>query len=275
MQKMFIYGYVICFSVYLFSMCLTCVFFSSRRRHTRLQGDWSSDVCSSDLKIAKDPELRDNPAGAADAARPRHDEDWPMIAHRLRRIRDVVDSYEDRMLVGEVHIHELGRLVEYVNTGDQLHMVHNFSFMYLPWEADAMRASVDHFEELSTDLAWPAWFLSNHDHSRVVSRYGGGKLGRARARVAAMLLYTLRGTPFIYQGEELGLPDAEIPAEAIVGVDGRDPERAPIPWEPPSQTGPGAGFSTHQPWLPTVAEAERLCVRRQLDEPVSMLSLVR
>ena len=177
-------------------------------------------------KIAKDPELRDNPAEPADAARPRHDEDWPTIADRLRRIRDVVDSYEDRMLVGEVHIHELGRLVEYVNTGDQLHMVHNFSFMYLPWEADAMRASVDHFEELSTDHAWPAWFLGSHDHSRVVSRYGGGELGRARARVAAMLLYTLRGTPFIYQGEELGLPDAEIPAEAIVDVDGRDPERA-------------------------------------------------
>ena len=226
-------------------------------------------------KIAKDPELRDNPAEPADAARPRHDEDWPTIADRLRRIRDVVDSYEDRMLVGEVHIHELGRLVEYVNTGDQLHMVHNFSFMYLRWEADALRASVDHFEELSTDHAWPAWFLSNHDHSRVVSRYGGGELGRARARVAAMLLYTLRGTPFIYQGEELGLPDAEIPAEAIVDVDGRDPERAPIPWEPPSRAGPGAGFSTHEPWLPTVAEAERLCVRRQLDDLGSMLSLVR
>jgi alpha-glucosidase len=148
-------------------------------------------------------------------------------------------------------------------------------FMHLPWDAAAMRASIDQFMELSANRAWPAWFLSNHDHPRMVGRYGGAELGEARARVAAMLLYTLRGTPFIYQGDELGLPDAEIPAEDVVDVDGRDPERAPIPWEPPSEAGPAAGFSTGDPWLPPVSDAERLCVRRQLEDPDSMLSLVR
>jgi alpha-glucosidase len=226
-------------------------------------------------KIAKDPELRDNPDPSAGAAAIRHDEDWSTIHDRLRRIRSVIDEYEDRMLVGEVHIYDLPRFIQYVNSGDQLHMAHNFTFMYLPWDAAAMRASVDHFQTVSEGRAWPAWFLSNHDHSRMVTRYGGGELGEARSRVAAMLLYTLRGTPFIYQGDELGLPDAEIPPESVVDVDGRDPQRAPIPWEPPSQVGAGGGFSTGRPWLPLVADAERLCVRNQLEDPDSLLSLVR
>jgi alpha-glucosidase len=226
-------------------------------------------------KIAKDPELRDNPVASAEEDEVRHDEDWPTIADRLRRIRSVVDQYDDRMLVGEVHIYDLPRFLRYVSTDDQLQMAHNFMFMQLPWDAAAMRASIDQFMELSANRAWPAWFLSNHDHPRMVSRYGGAELGEARARVAAMLLYTLRGTPFIYQGDELGLPDAQIPAEDVVDVDGRDPERAPIPWEPPSEAGPAAGFSTGDPWLPPVSDAERLCVRRQLEDPDSMLSLVR
>ena len=226
-------------------------------------------------KIAKDPELRDNQDAPAGEAEMRHDEDWPTIHDRLRRIRSVIDEYDDRMLVGEVYIHDLGRVIEYVNSGDQLHLAHNFTFLHQPWDAAAIRDSVDDFEALSAGRAWPAWFLSNHDHSRVVSRYGGGALGEARARVAAMLLYTLRGTPFVYQGEELGLPDAEIPPESVVDIDGRDPERAPMPWEPPSEAGAAAGFSTGRPWLPLVEDAERLCVRRQLDDADSQLSLVR
>jgi alpha-glucosidase len=91
----------------------------------------------------------------------------------------------------------------------------------------------------------------------------------------ALMLYTLRGTPFIYQGEELGLPDADIPPERVVDVDGRDPERAPIPWRPPSEVGEGAGFTTAKPWLPLVADAEHLCVERQAADPRSMLTLVR
>jgi alpha-glucosidase len=215
-------------------------------------------------KIAKDPALRDNGPG------PRRDEDWPTIHDRLRRIRAVVDEYDERMMVGEVYLYDLGRLVEYVNTGDQLHLAHNFTFLHLPWDPDAFRASIDDFQALSTDVVWPAWFLGNHDHPRIASRYGS-----AQARVAVMLLYTLRGTPFIYQGDELGLPDARVPPEAVVDVDGRDPQRSPMPWEAPSEVGPGAGFTSGRPWLPLVEESERLNVRRQAEDLESVLALVR
>jgi alpha-glucosidase len=220
--------------------------------------------------IAKDPLLRDN-AGAAR----RHNEDWDTIHDRLRGIRAVVDAYPDRMLVGEVYLLDLHRVVSYINTGDQLHLAHNFVFANLPWSAEGFRTSIDDFEALAARTAWPAWFLANHDNPRVASRFDEEGQGPARARAVALMLYTLRGTPFVYQGEELGLPDAEIPPERVVDVDGRDPERAPIPWRPPSVAGPGAGFTTGEPWLPLVTDAERLCVERQAADPASTLSLVR
>jgi alpha-glucosidase len=222
-------------------------------------------------KIAKDPELGDNKAGL------RHDEDWPTIHDRLRRIRAVVDEYDDRMLVGEVYLQDLRRVVEYINTGDQLDLAHNFVFLHLPWDGPAMRMSVEDFDQLAEQAAWPAWFFANHDHPRAATRYAGEDpgSGERRARAAALLICTLRGTPFIYQGEELALPDVEIPPELVVDVDGRDPERAPIPWEPPSEAGPGAGFTTGVPWLPITPEAERLSVRSQLRDPHSTLQLVR
>jgi alpha-glucosidase len=222
-------------------------------------------------KLAKDPELADN-----DGGRP-HDEDWPTVHERLRRIRRVVDEFDDRMIVGEVYLFDLERLVEYVNSGDELHLAHNFVFLTLPWDAGEMRASVERFEALSGGRAWPAWFLANHDHPRVASRFSDGdfEVGQRRARVAMLLTSTLRGTPFVYQGEELGLPDADIPPEAVVDVDGRDPERAPIPWRRPSEAGPGAGFTAGTPWLPLVGSAERLCVETQSEDPRSTLAFAR
>jgi alpha-glucosidase len=93
--------------------------------------------------------------------------------------------------------------------------------------------------------------------------------------VALMMIVTLRGTPFVFEGCELGLPDAEIPPDRVVDLDGRDPERAPIPWEPPSKAGEGAGFTTGKPWLPLVSDAERLNVATQSDDPQSTLSFAR
>jgi alpha-glucosidase len=222
-------------------------------------------------KLAKDPELGDNEPHL------RHDEDWPTIHDRLRGIRRVIDEYDDRMVVGEVYLLDLQRVVEYINTGDELDLAHNFVFVRLPWEAGAMRASVDDFTALADQAAWPAWFLANHDHPRVASRFAGHDphSGERRGRLAQMLTGTLRGTPFIYQGEELGLPDAEVPHERVVDVDGRDPERAPIPWEPPSRSGPGAGFTTGDPWLPLPPDPERLCVASQLEDADSTLRFVR
>jgi alpha-glucosidase len=221
-------------------------------------------------KIAKDPLLRDNQPEL------RHDEDWPTIHDRIRRIRSVIDEYDDRMIAGEVYVLDLRRVVAYLNTGDQLNLAHNFVFFHLPWDAAAFQVSVDDFIRLAEPAVWPAWFLENHDHPRVATRYAAGPgTGERRARLAAMLICMLRGTPFVYQGQELGLPDADIPPDRVVDVDGRDPERAPIPWQRPSRAGPGAGFTTGEPWLPVVAGAERLCVEAQQQDPASTLSFVR
>ncbi len=221
-------------------------------------------------RLAHDPLLRPN-AGAPR----RHDQDWETTHDRLRGIRRVVDEYPDRMIVGEVALQDLPRVVQYLHGGDQLHLVHNFVFAELPWDAGAFATSIDDFEALTEKASWPAWFLSNHDLPRVASRFDEDGHGAARARAAALMLYALRGTPFVYQGEELGLPDAEIPPERVVDVDGRDPERAPIPWRAPSADGPGAGFTTGEPWLPVVAQAEELNAERQAGDPRSTLSLVR
>src|SRR3954470_13528098 len=222
-------------------------------------------------RLAHDPLLRSN-AGAAR----RHDQDWDTMHDRLRRIRRVVDEYDDRMTVGEVALQDLHRVVSFLNSGDQLHLAHNFVFAELDWDAEAFAVSIDDFEALASDRAWPACSLETHALPRIASRFDDPPgLGPARARAALLVLYALRGTPFVYQGEELGLPDAEIPPDRVVDVDGRDPERAPMPWRPPSAAGPGAGFTTGEPWLPFVAEAEVLNAETQAADPGSTLALTR
>ncbi len=212
-------------------------------------------------RIAKDPALGENEPGR------RHDQDWPTIHPRLRRIRALLEEHgPDRMAVGELYLPTQADLVPYVNSGDELHLVHNFHFLTLPWSASAFRATVEEFDGLLDPGAWPAWCLNNHDHSRVATRYGP-----ERARVAALVLLTLRGTPFLFQGEELGLEDVPIPPDAVVDLDGRDPERAPLPWS----SGPGAGFTTGTPWLPLPPDAERVNAEVQASDPRSVLSLHR
>ena len=230
------------------------------------------------IKVAKDPHLRDT--GAADVP---HHEDWETIHDRLARLRQVVDEYPDRMMVGELWARDLPRFVTFL-TGTGMHLAHNFEFVELPWDAARYREFIDRFEAEAASVPglWPCWFLENHDLPRVASRFAhdgpggaGGGLGPARARGVLFLVHLLRGTPFLYQGQELGLPDAVVPPERVVDVDGRDPERAPIPWERPSQAGPGAGFTTGSPWLPLVGAAEQLCVAAQEDDPASTLHLTR
>jgi alpha-glucosidase len=222
------------------------------------------------VRMAKDPLLRDNVKGHR-----RRDEDWDTMGARMQGIRAVVDSYDGRMLVGELVASPISRFLDYLNTADQLQLAHNFVFIDGSWSAAAYRAGIDEFEKLAESHTWPTWFLNNHDHHRVASRFDKDGHGAERARAIGVLLYTLRGTPFIYQGEELGLPDAVIPADRVVDVDGRDPERAPIPWEPPSVAGPGAGFTVGEPWLPLVADAETLAASVQEHDPDSTLNLYR
>ena len=214
----------------------------------------------------------DPPAGGAPWPR---DQAWPAGHEIVRRVRGVLDEYDARIAVGEVYVLDQRRLASFLVAGDQLHLAHNFVFLRTPWSARRFREVIEEFVRVAPDPAWPTWCLENHDHSRVASRYDEDGRGPARARAAALLLLALRGCAFVYQGQELGLPDARIPAEAVVDLDGRDPERAPIPWERPSRSGPGAGFTTGKPWLPLVEVAEELAVAAQRDDPRSDLSLWR
>jgi alpha-glucosidase len=241
-------------------------------------------------KMARDPELRDNPLvelddddlGQSLEARarrlrklksvPRHDEDWPEVHEIVRRFRRTLDGYDDRMAVGEVFLLDLIRLARYYGSGqDEFHLAHNFVFLTQPWKAEAIQSVVDEFSGLLPADAWPAWMLGDHDIPRMASRYDEGGNGRARARVAAMLLLTLRGTPFVYMGDEIGMTDGQVPPDRVVDVDGRDPERTPVQWD----ASPGAGFTTGDPWLPIGAEAATVNVAAQRDDPDSMLGLYR
>jgi len=216
-------------------------------------------------RIGHDPHLRDNVEGE-----PRRDQDLELAHEVLRGFRRVLDAY-GAMSVGEVYLLDPERMIRYYGDGsDELHLAFNFWFLRQPWSARAFRESAERFESLLPAGAWPDYTLSNHDHSRAISRYDERGLGPARARVAAMMLLTLRGTPFLYYGEEIGMPDVPVPRERWLDPVGRDACRSPMRWEP----GPRGGFTTGEPWLP-IGDAPGVDVRSQDGDPASMLALYR
>jgi alpha-glucosidase len=215
--------------------------------------------------LVKDQLLRNNPWLLA-TRRPRRNWELDEVHEIHRRWRRLLDAYDDRMAVGEVSARKLARLVRYYGNDDELHMPFNFNFLRQPWSAERFRGVVEEWERLLPRHAWPDYTLSNHDRSRAASRYGPH-----RARVAGLMLLTLRGTPFIYYGEEIGMTDVAIPRERVVDVDGRDPERTPMQWDPT----PNAGFTTGEPWLPLAPDAQRVNVATQRDDPASLFSFYR
>jgi alpha-glucosidase len=242
--------------------------------------------------VLKDPELRDNPPnpdpraaqfwGEAWSQLHIYDRNWPDVFDAVRGIRRVLDEFPGRMAVGEV-FGDPQTLAAYYggDACDGLHLAFNFALIrarretgYTPWDAAVVRAIVDRFEAALPAGAWPNYVLSNHDVSRFISRHNADGRGGARARVAAMLLLTLRGTPFIYYGDEIGMADVPIPEEqakdpARFHAVGRDPARTPMQWD----AGPGRGFTTGEPWLPFGDPA--INVAAQTDDPDSLLSLHR
>jgi alpha-glucosidase len=212
-------------------------------------------------RLMKDPELRSNPvvdpALGYGGQRHLHDEDHPDVHPLLRRLRKLLDGYDERMAVGEVYILDPERVAKYLGRGDQLHLAFNFSFLRAPWSAERFRQEVARFESLVPAEAWPDVVLSNHDVPRHASRYDHPEHGDGRARVAAMMLLTLRGTPFLYYGEEIGMRNVEIPPDRLQDPlawtlhpkVSRDPERTPMLWE----AGAKAGFTAGEPWLPVAA----------------------
>jgi len=217
--------------------------------------------------IGKDPALPDMPDELVGL--PAMLQDFgPGTHEQLRAMRKVVDAYPgDRMVVGETFVLDTTVMASYLGKGDELHLAFNFTALHCPWEAARWRAEIDTTYGLLDPIdAWPTWVLSNHDVTRHRSRYGS----EARARAAAVMLLTLRGTPFLYMGEELGLEDAVVPDEAVVDPGGRDGCRAPMPWtrEPDAGWGPS-------PWLPLPPDAAERSVEAQQGDPTSMLEHYR
>ncbi len=228
--------------------------------------------------IAKDPELRDNPEANGIQERV-HSENHPDVHDMLRGLRHLVNGYQERMLVGEVYLMDPAKVARYYGHGDELHLAFNFSFMHASWDAAAFRHQVERFAALVGERGWPDHVLSSHDAPRHASRYDHPTLGDARARLAALMLLTLRGTPFLYYGEEIGMRNVDIPVDAMRDPLARtlhpgmcrDGERTPMRWEP----GPGAGFTSGSPWLPLGSDTDSRTVSRQAQDPTSLLCLYR
>ncbi len=245
----------------------------------------------------KDPALPDLPAGSAEPGRHPHI-DRDELHDIYRAWRRVADEYEgERVLVGEVWLDDAERFARYLRPGE-MHTAFNFGFMTQPWSAAAMRASIERTLAEHAPVGAPAtWVLSNHDVTRPVTRYGRADSsfsfdrkrfgtptdavrGAHRARAAALLVAALPGSLYIYQGDELGLPEVELPLDAIEdpmhfrsgGVDpGRDGCRVPLPWS--GEESP-YGFGG-APWLPQPADWEELTVEAQEHDPDSTLHLYR
>jgi alpha-glucosidase len=217
--------------------------------------------------IVKDRDLRDR---------------WsqPGVHDVHRRWRALADAQEPpRVLVGETHIRELEQMISFYGTGeDELHLAFNFPFVYAPFDA-ALAHVVADTERLLPGRAWPVWTGSNHDVGRFPSRWCGGD--DRRTRLALLALLTLRGTPFLYYGDELGMTEVELPPERLrdpVGLrrwpadPGRDRMRTPMHWS----ASDGAGFTAPgaEPWLP-LGDHRARNVESQRDDPGSILSFTR
>jgi alpha-glucosidase len=239
--------------------------------------------------IVKDRALRDNLPVTHDdhplirqiGQRQTYNMNRPEVHDVLRRWRAVSDAYDPpRILVGETWALDLAGLPAYYGIDrDELHLAFNFPFATAPFEADVLRHVVEETEKRLAFRGWPVWTASNHDIGRFASRWCQGD--ERRARVALMVLLTLRGTPFLYAGDEIGLPDAEVPRERLrdpVGIrhwpenPGRDGCRTPMPWT--SETGGGFTAPSVDPWLP-VSTSPAGSVREQRGDPGSILRLTK
>ncbi len=236
--------------------------------------------------IYKDPQLRNNPPNPdADPALPANDLhnrqlqiynlDQDDVHGVIREIRQVLDEFDDRVGIGELW-GPLPRWIRYYGEyGEELQLPFNFRLMAQPWTAEAIRRSVDEMESALPDFAWPNYVLGNHDQIRLATRFGG----QPQARLAAMLILSLRGTPTLYYGDEIGLENGVIPPEKVQDPQGlnlgvertRDVARTPMQWD----DSPYAGFSPVEPWLPVSDDWKTRNVMAQAKDPKSILNLYK
>lgn len=231
--------------------------------------------------MIKHPDFPDNPANPAYAPAmgemhqvlQLHSTDQPEVHGIAADMRRVADCYPERVLVGEIYL-PVDRLMHYYGRGEPgVHLPFNFQLIEAPWEARSLARLIADYEAALPAGGWPNWVLGNHDRPRAATRFGA-----AQARIAAMLLLTLRGTPTIYYGDEIGMADVAIPPDQVqdprelrepgIGL-GRDPVRTPMAWDASAN----AGFSTASPWLPLHADWQARNVAAQRQDPRSMWRL--
>ena len=234
--------------------------------------------------LVEDESLRDNPAnpqwreGMSPSRRLLRTQtsDQPETHRLIERMRAVLDEYPDRVLIGEAYL-PIDQLMRYYGeTLSEFHLPFNFHLLSTPWKAPAIAAVIERYEAALPTGGWPNWVLGNHDRSRLATRVGGP----AQARLAAMLLLTLRGTPTLYNGDELGMQDVPIARHEVqdpweknipgLGL-GRDPCRTPMQWSAAA----GAGFTRAAPWLPLSTNFRQINVEVEAGDESSLLSMYR
>ncbi len=232
-----------------------------------------------------DKRLRDNPArGEPDGSDPavpatnpygwqwhRHDKSQPENLAFLRRLRALLDRYPDTTMVGEIGDDDgLARVAEYTSGGDKLHMAYCFDLLGTPHDAPYLHGVFSRFAQV-VGSGWPCWAITNHDIPRVATRWGGAHPSPALLRLAAAMQFSLRGSSCIYQGDELGLPEADIGFDDLkdpYGIamwpefKGRDGCRTPMPWEG-AAADLGFGSGSTKPWLPLAESHRALAVDHQ------------
>ncbi|MCA1660833.1 MAG: DUF3459 domain-containing protein [Novosphingobium sp.] len=234
--------------------------------------------------IVKDAAFPDNPLNPAwtpamterDKVLQLHSTDQPEAHAISADFRALADGYGGKVLIGEIFLPN-DRHARWYGTAErpQVHLPFNFQLIECAWNAAGLRRTIAEYEASLPRFGWPNWVIGSHDAPRIAAR-----LGEAQARVAAMLVLTLRGTPTLYQGDELGIGEVPIPPERIrdpqhfrqphLGI-GRDRSRTPMPWD----ASPFAGFSAVEPWLPLNPDWPRRNVANQAGDPGSMLALYR
>ena len=237
-----------------------------------------------------DPRLTDNPPLPPGGKRTRpfdfqdkvHNQSQPGIVDFLTRIRALTDSYGGRFTVAEVGGDHAEREMQAFTQGDDhLNSAYGFAYLYADVLTPGRVRDANEDWDGSSGQGWPSWAFCNHDAPRAVSRWAEGRDTARFARMAMLLLTCLRGNVFIYQGEELGLPQADVPFDRLVDPEaianwpetlGRDGARTPMPWRADA---PHAGFSTVEPWLPVDPRHPPLAVERQEADAASMLHLTR
>lgn len=233
----------------------------------------------------KDEKYRDNPWKVSfipmDVQRHIYDRNRPETHDICKEIRALTDEYKDRMLVGEIYTNDTKEAISYQGKlGDELNMAFNFNFLFEKWSAGGFYSKIKKYYELLPEDAWPNFTLSNHDQPRHYFRFKAGKDSDARAKLAAAMLMTLRGTPFIYYGEEIGMSCDKILKKDLQDplgkrgwpfIKGRDGERTPMQWDNSAY----AGFSTKKPWLPVNSDYEYKNVSHQSSIKDSLLSFYK